>query len=156
MSDVEEDELIKICENVGNNLIDVFQQIGNILDEKIGDNFSEKLVKNLEKTEEHLEDDSKVVKEISNSFAKFLNTYNENECSTKQKCSMNDISSLADQYKLINQKIENLDENETKEFWSKYHGISSSNLLNISEAISRLEEKIDDITVEISTIRKKD
>lgn len=62
----------------------------------------------------------------------------------------NDMDRLVAQYRVIQNKINSFDQDQTKEFWGKYYGITLE-----SEDISRLEEKIDDITITLTTLQNK-
>ncbi len=66
------------------------------------------------------------------------------KCPAFEKCDLNtsNIDALVSQHRNIQNQINNLNEEEVREFWGKYYGISS-----ISESIDRIENKIDDILI---------
>lgn len=61
------------------------------------------------------------------------------------------ISDLVNQYRDIQTRIEALNESDRKRFWAQYYEIPNTN--NVIENITNLNDKIDDITVELSTIK---
>ena len=159
---------------------EMFEKVGDdITDETIGEKISEKIAESFgDITDcEQLKEGTKLMKNLGDSVKKAIDKINHDNINVQIKtegsncpmkgCPMKgcpaikgcpafkscpivdpnsyDIDTLVVQYGLIQKRIQNLSQEQTKEFWGKYYGITNTN-------IEQLEEKIDDLSVQLTTL----